>query len=221
MGSSTATAIGGAAGGATLSGLSGGNPLLGAVTGFVAAGGLGGGIFGGFGFNFGNSAAGIFAAEAANVSTRGFLVGTLGSLASGEKFSDALKHGLISAGVHLGGVTVNNLIGHAAGFIASGGQAPRIEQGVFVYEANVRQAFAIGNVITGSRGSLAQTATVAGIPTSYSVLQHEIGHFWQSGVLGVSYLPFHGLFQGASRVFCGSTHTCNPLERWLHPYPSY
>lgn len=115
------------------------------VAGFVTGGG---GIIGGFGFSFGESAIGIFASEIANDFLRGFVIGTASSLASGEKFSDALKQGLIGGAISAGGPQFNNLIGHTWGFIASGGQAPTIQNGAFFYKTNFGTAISIGNAIT-------------------------------------------------------------------------
>jgi hypothetical protein len=72
-------------------------------------------------------------------------------------------------------------------------------------------------------GMLASPTTAGNIITNYTTLTHEVGHVAQSGVLGAGYIPIHLLAQGASFIISGltSTHSFNPLERWLHPYPSY
>ena len=159
--------------------------------------------------------------------TRGFLVGTFASLASGEKFSAALKHGLLSAAIHVGGVTVNNLVGHTAGFIASGGNKPQIAGGAFFYKSDWSDvtAFAIGNAITFNPENVRLGAlTVLGSRVAtHTVLMHELGHIPQSGVLGLAYLPTHFLSQRLSVVLSRgeSTHRYNLFERWIHPYPGY
>jgi RHS repeat-associated protein len=221
---SMATSVGGAAAGATLSGLSGGNPLLGAVTGFVAAGGLGGGIIGDFGFS-GSTELGTFAAEAANVSIRGFVVGTLGSLAAGSNFSTAIHAGFLSAAFHLGGVEFNNLVGHTVGLILSGGRAPTFRNALFWYDAPQAGGFvAIGNAVTGPQQIVDTRATVQGLATNYSIRLHELIHWYQSGALTVAYLPIHILDKAISLAITWDMSAINrydPFERWLHPFPSY
>jgi RHS repeat-associated protein len=225
-----AGSIGGFVGGAVSTQALGGNFLRnafgGAVIGGITAGGLGGGIFGGIGFGPGSSPFGILAADMANASIRGFVVGTIASATAGEKFSDALRHGLLSAGIHAGSVAINTAIGHAVGYLRSGGGTPTVitsnGQSSAYYEVPDGQPGSFGNVVSGDRGWM-ETAASQGTLNSapYKVFVHEIFHGPQSGVLGLAYGVAHLISMGVSKAACGNTHECNPLERFLHPFPDY
>jgi len=91
-----AASIGGfTAGTVSVAGKAGVNPLSallgGAALGAIEGGALGGGIFGGYGFPIGGAATtpvGVLAADIANGTVRGFVVGTISSAISGTKFSN-------------------------------------------------------------------------------------------------------------------------------------
>jgi RHS repeat-associated protein len=234
--STISSVAGGAAGGATFAGLTGGNPLLGALMGgaggYIAAGGLGGGIIDGVGFDFGKSIIGTFATEIANDVTRGFLIGTTTSLISGRKFGDALIEGLAFGIVGAAGAQANNLIGHAVGFVASGFQAPEFRDGAFFYKIGFKcescTAITIGNAITYNaqfgippRNILGEFAPLGDAHAPYNIRVHELGHVPQSRVLGFLYLPAHALSQALSIATTLNSHRLNFLQRVWHPAPSY
>ena len=216
-----------------VAGTSGVNPaaaLFGsALVGGITAGGLGGGIVGGFGFPIGGPATtvlGVLAADITNASIRGLVVGTVASLASGKKFSDAFQAGLLSAGIHAAGVAINAAIGHAVGYIRSGGNSPTVitsnGQSSVYYEAPDKQLGSFGNVVSGDKGQLESRASIGpGKFADYLNLTHEVFHGAQSGVLGLGYAILHGISQVVSSGLCGDDHSCNIFERTLHPYPSY
>jgi hypothetical protein len=204
---------------------------------YIAAGGLGGGIIGGVGFDFGKSVVGTFATEIANDVARGFLIGTTTSLISGRKFGDALIEGLAFGIVGAAGAQANNLVGHAVGFVASGFQGPEIRDGRFFYKIGFEcascTAITIGNAVTYNASYISaagaapvnildQLAPLGTARAPYTIRTHELGHVPQSGVLGPLYLPAHALSQALSfAATLGNTHRLNFLERVWHPAPSY
>ncbi|MBI2174990.1 MAG: hypothetical protein HYU33_07320, partial [Candidatus Omnitrophica bacterium] len=218
----------GIAAGATAAGLSGGDPGIGALLGGFA------GMVGGPGFNFRNTPIGTFASEIVNDFSRGFAIGTVGSLATGRKFSDALVEGLTLGAFSAGGAQFNNLIGHTVGFIASGGQGPEFRDGGFFYKTSFGSAISIGNAITYNAEYVAYPgaqptnilegkARLGDRFADYNIRTHELGHIPASRLLGAFALPAHILSQGGSRIlsFGQSSHRYNLLERFFHPAPSF
>ena len=117
-------------------------------------------------------------------------------------------------------------IGHIAGYIRSGGQTPTVisanGQSSVYYEVPGGHPGSFGNVISGDLDWMNRPADLGNVAAPYLVRVHEIFHGAQSGVLGLGYAVLHGLSMGLSYGLCGGdTHSCNPLERFLHPYPSY
>lgn len=116
-----------------------------------------------------------------------------------------------------------NIIGHVAGFVASGGRRPRSVRGVvargFVYE--IRRgvgldwvsAVTLGHVILGRPG------VFDGL-RGRAVLAHELAHTRQHDVMGPLYLPAHILAQSVSALLTvllpgepqSRVHDYNPLE---------
>jgi hypothetical protein len=141
---STATAIGGATAGATSAGIAGENPLLGAATGFVLAGGFGEGIIGGIGFS-GSTPLTSLAASTANGFIRGAALGTFGSLIAGTSFSDALKNGLIggafASASNVAGLVYKDYVGYDAD-PSPGGEAVQKPAGVPVVKGTNNIGFA-------------------------------------------------------------------------------
>jgi hypothetical protein len=129
------------------------------------------------------------------------------------------------------GEAANMLIGHAYGFIASGGKGPKFVDGAFVYYTNSDSAITFGNVVTGGKSFLYETVRINGQPDPLgrTNLQHEISHIYQDGLLEPAYIPTHaslltvggiiGILSG--RGFIIGTHRYNVFERWWIDVPSY
>lgn len=201
----TLYAVAGAAAGATTAALFGGDIGRGALIGAVS--GLAGYALGGVDATLMES--GIPLANFASASLKGAVIGGAYAGLTGMDIWDGMLAGAASGAI---GEGINVVIGHAAGFIASGGKAPRWQNGVWVYDAE-NAYFSIGNVWTG-RGNLDQEYTgVVGLGETrrFTVRQHEMGHVEQSTWLGGLYLPMHGLSKIIGHIR-GDTHLYGPLE---------
>jgi RHS repeat-associated protein len=170
----------------------------------------------GYGFDFGNTPGGTFASEIVNDFTRGFAIGTIGSLASGQKSSDAIQTGLITGAFSVGNTQGGNLIGHAYGFVASGFKGPEFKNGAFFYDVKSPGWVTLGNAVSGPSGL---DEFVPG--TNYTYRQHELGHVPLARGLGMGHFPVNALALGLSTILSGSPNTLNPFEnRPLNPYPA-
>ncbi len=177
-----------------------------------------------------------------DVKRRKTVGGYLHSAAKGEKAQisnkQSLTPALLSEGLAFGiagaaGAQANNLIGHAAGFLASGFQAPEFRNGSFFYKMGFDclrcTAITIGNAVIYNSNYGGLGVNVLNLPAplgakeaSYTIGIHEVGHIAQSSVLGPLYLPTHALSQALSfMASLGNTHSMNVLERVWHVAPSY
>jgi len=131
-----------------------------------------------------------------------------GAASAGMTGGDMLHGAAMGAATWAAGSVANMLIGNAVGWIGSGFQAPRYENGMYIYEGNSRGALTIGNAVWGPNEAMPPM-----------LASHEYGHGkFQSNLLGPLYLPFHALDQATfthmfeySSLLLGGAPTYNDL----------
>ncbi|WKZ20521.1 MAG: RHS repeat-associated core domain-containing protein [Candidatus Jettenia sp. CY-1] len=177
---------------------------------------------------FGDSAENAYASIANRVFNAGITGAAFGATYTGMTGGDIGYGAMVGAFAWAAGEGVNMGIGHAVGYIASGGNAPTFENGAFYYDANNTSGWiTFGNVVTGPYSKIDKMYTVDGM--QYTIRQHERGHMPQGTVLGPAYVPAHaasltvggliGTFTDSG--FMNGTHRFGFLERYWHPAPSY
>ena len=131
-----------------------------------------------------------------------------GAVSAGMTGGDMLHGAAMGAAAWAAGSAANMLIGNAVGWIGSGFQAPRYQNGVYIYGGNSRGALTIGNAVWGPNEAMPPM-----------LASHEFGHGkFQSNLLGPLYLPFHALDQATfthmfeySSLLLGGAPTYNDL----------
>ena len=186
---------GGAAGGATGGGLSalasGGNIGAGMLQG-AGYGGLVGGITGGlasYGFpNFQPFGSGAMGSIGNRIFNNGLTGGAIGAAYAGMTGEDIGRGASMGAALWAAGEAGNMLVGHTVGFVGSGFNAPKFENGAFYYDMNTNGWITFSNVVSGSYGEIDQIYTLPD-NRSFSYRAHELGHLPQSTILGPAYIP--------------------------------
>jgi len=153
---------------------------------------------------FGGSWLGSILNQEFNAALTGAAFGGAYASATGGDIGQGMVAG---ATVWAVGAGVNQAIGHAVGFIASGFKAPTFANGAFYYDANTGGWITLGNVVTGPQSGINKSVDLNGVTQSYTYKQHELGHIPQGTLLGPGYVPLHAasLTVGAIvGVFTGS-----------------
>ena len=225
----------GAAGGATNARIAGGNGGIGALSGGLFS--LAGGVIGVPNIELFDQSGNTFWSGVAGTANR-----LLSSSVTGAGYGAAyagMTGGHVLKGAGMGalgwaaGEATGMLIGHAGGFIASGGKGPTFESGAFIYDANTRGFITFSNVIIGPADYLYDTLCNVTNRTVEDAMgrtfrDHEMGHTYsQATAVGPGYIPAHiasltvggiiGVFTGYG--FMEGTHRFGLLERFWHPVP--
>jgi hypothetical protein len=118
-----------------------------------------------------------------------------------------------------------NLLGHLAGWMASGGRMPRRVGGPaavgWLYPIRSGLGFDWVGAVTLGHAILHRPGVVDGPTTAARLtLAHELSHTRQHDLLGPLYLPLHILAQGVSALLTrgkaitvSRVHDLNPLEQ--------
>src|SRR5580704_10857799 len=125
-----------------------------------------------------------------------------------------------------------NLLGHLAGWMASGGRLPRRVGGPaavgWLYPIRPRLGLDWVGAVTIGHAILHRPGVVDGpTPAARLTLAHELAHTRQHDLLGPLYLPLHILAQAASALLTrgrpitvSRVHDLNPLEQTFIAVPS-
>ncbi len=175
---------------------------------------------------FGGSAAGSIGNRLFNSALTGAGLGAVYSYIKGDDIGQGALNGAM---LWTAGEAAHMIAGHTVGFIGSGGNAPKFENGVFYYDAPQWSGWiTLSNVISGPYSRLDRMYTLPDGRT-FNYRQHEVGHTPQGTVLGPAYGAAHILsltVGGVVGVFSGfgferGSHCFGVLERWVHPAPCY
>lgn len=173
--------------------------------------GLASGTVGGEAFQFfqgaETSAVVGIANQLANTAARGAAFGALHAAVTGGSVWDGLRQGAVNYAL---GEAFNMGVGHAVGFVGTGGKAPAWMWKQFVYPREGWVGITFSNVTSAQWSSLASNFWYG--------FWHEVGHTWQSMFLGPAYIPAHAVALSFGGLF-GGTHTFNLLENTVHPHP--
>jgi RHS repeat-associated protein len=173
---------------------------------------------------FGQGALGSIGNRVFNTALAGSLLGGSYAAITGGDIGKGALNGAKNWAV---GEGVNMIVGHSVGFIGSGFEKPKFENGAFFYDTPFDGWITFSNVVSGPYGHLDESYQING--RTYTWRAHELGHLPQGTLLGPAYIPAQaasltvgsiiGVFTGHG-VTVGS-HRFILLERTFHSAPSY